>query len=310
MNIGLIDEDWVSRKKMTFPNLSLMKIASWHRARGDLVDWYDPIMEPYDRVYCSRVFSEEYTKPYDKLIDAKEILRGGSGYAISVENGQEVYHPERDEALPHEIDHSYPAYDLYGITDTAYGFMTKGCPRRCPFCHVAGMQGTAVIDFAPLDEFWRGQKEIKLLDPNLTASVNYAEHIRQLAESGAWVDFTQGLDARMLNEQRISLLNAVKFKRIHFAWDNPKDDLRPKFELISRHLKHFRKERVSCYVLTNYNSTFEEDLYRVETLKSLKIQPYVMIYRKNTAPHEVRQLQRYCNPIITWKLKSFKEYNP
>jgi hypothetical protein len=187
--------------------------------------------------------------------------------------------------------------------------MTKGCPRGCPFCHVAGIQGTRVYDFAPLEEFWRGQKEIKLLDPNLTASSNYLEHVRQLEESKAWVDFTQGLDARMLNEERIEALNRVKFRRIHFAWDNPKDKLKSKFELISKHLKRFSRSTVSCYVLTNYNSTFEEDLYRVETLRSLGIQPYVMIYQKSTAPHEVRQLQRYCNPIVFWKIKSFKEYN-
>ena len=307
--IGLIDEDWVSRGKMTFPNLSLMKLAAWHRSKGDLVNWYDPVFGTYDRVYCSRIFSEEYTKPYPFPIDAYEIIRGGSGCAIRVVEGQEIYDPEKDKPLPPDIDHAYPAYWLYNITDTAYGFLTKGCPRHCPFCHVAGMQGTNTYDFAPLSEFWSGQKEIKLLDPNLTASQSYYRHLEDLANSGAWVDFTQGLDARMLDKARIEALNRVKFKRIHFAWDNPKDDLKGKFELISKHLKRFSRRTVSCYVLTNYNSSFEEDLYRVETLRSLGIQPYVMIYRKNTAPHEVRKLQRYCNPIIFWKINSFKEYN-
>ena len=175
-------------------------------------------------------------------------------------DGKEVYSPEKDPPLPPEIDHIYPAYDLYGITDTAYGFLTKGCPRRCPFCHVAGIQGTRVYDFALLNEFWRGQPKIKLLDPNLTASMNFERHVEQLARSKAWVDFTQGLDARMLTESRIKALNDVKFKRIHFAWDNPRDDLEPKFELISRYLKRCNKNYVSCYVLTNYDSTFEQDL--------------------------------------------------
>ena len=307
--IGLIDEDWESRGKMTFPNLSLMKLAAWHRQQGDTVGWYSEIMGTFDRVYCSRVFSEEYTRPYSLPINAHEVVRGGSGYAITVTDGQEHYDKTKDPPLPPEIDHMYPVYDLYGIEDTAYGFLTKGCPRGCPFCHVAGIQGTRVTEFAPLSEFWHGQKEIKLLDPNLTASLKYEEHMADLARSGAWVDFTQGLDARMLNEARIEALNGVKFRRIHFAWDNPKDPLEAKFRLISKHLKRFAKERVSCYVLTNYNSTFEEDLYRVETLKSLRIQPYVMIYRKHTAPENVRRLQRYANnAFITWKIKSFEEY--
>lgn len=210
--------------------------------------------------------------------------------------------------MPSEVEHVYPAYDIYGIEDTAYGYMTRGCPRHCPFCHVTGMQGTKVYDYAPLSEFWHGQPMIKLLDANLTASVNFEKHIKDLADSKAYIDFTQGLDIRMLDKTRIEALNAVKFRRIHFAWDNPKDDLEGKFELLTRHLKRFRKERVSCYVLTNYNSTFEEDLYRVETLRKLRIQPYVMIYRKPTAPENVRHLQRYANPIVFWKLKNFEEY--
>lgn len=308
MTIGLIDEDWESRKKMTFPNLSLMKISAWHKARGDTVEWYCEPMGSYDKIYMSRIFSDEYTKPYSGFVDAAEIVRGGSGYAISVEQDVECYHKERDPSLASEIDHTYPDYGLYGITDTAYGFLTKGCPRQCPFCHVKAIQGTRVYDFAPLSEFWHGQKEIKLLDPNLTASRNWDAHIEELAASRAWVDFTQGLDARMLTESKIEGLNRVKFKRIHFAWDNPKDDLKPKFELIAKHLTRFRKERVSCYVLTNYNSTFEEDLYRVQILRELRIQPYVMIYRKPTAPKEVRQLQRWCSPFIFWKVPTFEEY--
>lgn len=75
--IGLIDEDLISRGKMTFPNLSLMKIASYHRSKGDLVGWYDSIFGRYDRVYCSKVFSDEYTKPYTGLINSKEVVRGG-----------------------------------------------------------------------------------------------------------------------------------------------------------------------------------------------------------------------------------------
>lgn len=308
MTVGLIDEDWESRRKMTFPNLSLMKLSSWHKAMGDHVDWYHPIMGTYDIVYISRIFSNEYTKPYYKPVDSKKVIRGGSGYAIKVEDGKEVYHPELDPALPPEIDHAYPDYGLYGITDTAYGFLTKGCPRRCPFCHVKGIQGTQTYDFAPLSEFWHDQPNIKLLDPNLTASVHWDAHLKQLANSKAWVDFTQGLDARMLDKDRISGLNRIKFKRIHFAWDNPRDDLEGRFKLISEHLRGCRKETVSCYVLTNYDSSFEEDLYRVQTLRTLRIQPYVMIYRKPTAPKELKQLQRWCSPFIFWSVPTFEEY--
>ena len=307
--IGLIDEDWISRKKMTFPNLSLMKLSAWHKARGDRVEWYEDLLGGYDRVYMSRVFSEEYTTPYTDEVDAREIVRGGSGYAISVQDGKEVYNPDLDPPLPYEIDHAFPDYGLYGIEDEAYGFLTKGCPRHCHFCHVGNMQGLRVRTVATLDEFWNGQKFIKLLDPNLTASPDYFRHMEDLANSKAKVDFTQGLDARMLTEAKIEALNRVKYERIHFAWDNPTDDLEGRFRLISQRLKRFSRVRVSCYVLTNFNSTWEQDLYRVMTLRSLNIQPYVMIYRKSTAPKRLRQLQRWCSPFIFWKVDNFEDYH-
>lgn len=89
-----------------------------------------------------------------------------------------------------------PDYSLYGITDTAYGFLTKGCPRGCDFCHVKDMQGRATRTVARLSEFWNGQKNIKLLDPNLTASPEWRMHFQDLKDSKAYIDFTQGLDAR------------------------------------------------------------------------------------------------------------------
>ena len=134
MRIGLIDVDAESRGKVTFPNLALMKLSAWHKKQGDTVEWYKPLLSGHmDRVYMSKVFGSEYTKNYIYPVDAEEIIKGGSGYAISVENGVEVYDKSKDTELPHEVEHIMPDYDLYGITDTAYGFLTRGCPRGCPF---------------------------------------------------------------------------------------------------------------------------------------------------------------------------------
>lgn len=309
MIIGLLDVDAWSRKKVTFPNLSLMKICAWHKAQGDLVEWYEPLMGDYDKVYVSKVFSDEYTKPYTDPIYSKEVIKGGSGFAFSLKDGKETYDPAKDKPLPNEIDHIMPDYSLYGITDTAYGFLTKGCPRGCSFCHVEKMQGRRTITVARLSEFWGGwQKNIVLLDPNLTASLDWEMHMNDLIESKAWVDFSQGLDVRLLTEEKIKWLNQVKWKRIHFAWDNPDDDLRPSFERLKKNLKGCRRNRVSAYVLTNFNSTFEQDLYRIQSLREFDIQPYVMIYRKHTAPKKVRQLQRWCSPFCFWKCETFDDY--
>lgn len=313
MRIGLIDVDAESRGKVTFPNLSLMKLSAWHKTNGDQVEWYEPLLGgEYDKVYMSKVFGDEYTRDYPYEINAKEVIRGGSGYAITVRDGLECYDKSKDRDLPSEIEHiipDYSIYEQYGIVDTAFGFLTKGCPRGCDFCHVKSMQGRATKTVARLSEFWNGQKTIKLLDPNLTASLDWDMHMQDLIESKASVDFTQGLDARLLTTEKIKSLNNVKWKMIHFAWDRPNEDLRGDFERIAANLKNVRKQTVSAYILTNFNSTHQQDIDRVMFLRSLNIQPYVMIYRKETAPKETRRLQRYVNsPMIFWKVNSFEEY--
>ena len=134
--------------------------------------------------------------------------------------------------------------------------------------------------------------------------------LKQLADSGAWVDFTQGLDIRLTNEENIKALNRIKTKMIHFAWDNPADDLRAKFEKFNEltDIKDYRKK--SVYILTNFNSTIEQDLHRIYTLRDMGFNPYVMVYNRSKAPKEIRKLQRWCNNrIIFAKCRDFKDYN-
>lgn len=162
MKVGLIDVDGHN-----FPSLPLMKISAWHKARGDSVEWYEPLFSGHlDRVYLSKVFS--FTADYQYYIDADEVIRGGSGYAIQNINGIETYDKTKDIDLPEEIEHIYPDYSIYGemTRDTAYGFLSRGCPRGCEFCHVKTKEGGRSYKVADLNEFWRDQKEIKLLDPN------------------------------------------------------------------------------------------------------------------------------------------------
>jgi len=309
MRIGLIDVDAVSRGKVTFPNLALMKLSAWHKAKGDSVEWYDPMFSgEMDVVYMAKVFGSEYTDDYPYPVNAKKIIKGGSGYAIDIVDGREVYDKTKDKPLPDDVAHIMPDYGLYGITSTAYGFLTRGCPRACAFCHASEMQGRASKTVATIGEFWNGQKNIVLLDPNITASRDCIKHFEDLAKTGAWVDFSQGLDVRLLTPEKIEALNNVKCKKIHFAWDNPGDDLRKHFEMVASKLKGFNRNKISAYVLTNFDSTHEQDLERVMFLKSIDVQPFVMIYRKETAPRETRQLQRYCSPFVFWKVPTFGDY--
>ena len=298
MEIGLVDVDGTR-----FPNLVLMKLSAWHKARGDNVHLLRPedvllggnLFGGYDKLYAACVFTENC----GTAIRLKELGAevGGTG-------------TNNPSTLPHEIEHAYPDYALYGDAHTAYGFLTRGCPRACPFCIVAGKEGKASRKVADLDEFWHGEREIKLLDPNLLAAEESLDLLTQLAASGAWIDFTQGLDARLLTEANIELLNACKVKMLHFAWDNPRDTAVPRMlNFFTRHtnIKGYRKRKV--YVLTNYWSTHAEDLQRVYWLRAHDYDPYVMIYDKSNAPKETRRLQRWVNDKIIFRsCERFEDY--
>ena len=306
MKIGLIDVDGHN-----FPNIPLMKISAWHKAQGDSVEWYDPMFSGHmDKVYMSKVFS--FTEDYIYPINADEIIKGGSGYCISLVDGKEVFDKSKDINLPYEIEHIYPDYSLYGVTDTAYGFLTRGCPRGCDFCHVEAKEGRRTYKVADLSEFWRGQKNIVLCDPNILACKDAPDLLQQLIDSKARVDFNQGLDIRLTNERNIALLNQIKVKEIHFAWDNHKDDLTRYFERYKAFAKHKPHGHYgTVYCLVNFGSTIEEDLYRIYTLRDMGFDPYVMIYNKDKVPkgHELRKLQRWVNnKFIFRSCKTFEEY--
>lgn len=291
-----------------FPSLPLMKLSAYHKRRGDEVELLDHIQH-YDLVYASKVFSFTEDIESRAIVNADEIRRGGTGYCITVNSGKEIFDKSKNHSLPNEIEHIYPDYSLYPDYKYAAGFLTRGCPRGCGFCVVGKKEGLCSRQVADLSEFWRGQKEIKLLDPNLLACENHEQILKQLADSKTSVDFTQGLDIRLVNPDNIALLNNIKTKVIHFAWDNPKQDLTDYFKLFAKHTNIKLDSNKSVYVLTNYNSTIAEDLYRIYTLRDLGYLPYVMIYQKETADKQHRDLQRWCNcRLIFRSCSKFEDY--
>ena len=297
MNIALVDID-----SHNFPNLVLMKLSAWHKSKGDNVSLVSPdeilnginLFTTYDKIYGACVF--DWNKGIAERLESVGVEVGGSGTG-------------KADTLPYEIEHIMPDYSLYGIADTAYGFLSRGCPRGCPFCIVAGKEGKRSQKVADLSEWWAGQKNIKLLDPNLLACDDAEDLLKQLIGSGAWVDITQGLDARLLTTENIELINQLKVKMLHFAWDNPKDNKCK--EALKRFAEanalDFRRRRV--YVLTNYWSTIDEDLYRVYWLRDNGYDPYVMVYDKDNAPKQIRRLQRWVNnKFIFRSCDRFEEY--
>lgn len=301
MNIGLIDVDGHN-----FPNLALMRISAYHKAQGDNVEWWWGFGQ-YDRVYMSKVFS--FSDDVPDPINATEVIRGGTGYCISLnEDGIEVFDKAKNNSLPPEMEKCFPDYSIYPQYDFAVAMTSRGCPRGCSFCHVGAKEGRCAVKVADVSDFWNGQKRIEVLDPNITACREKRDLFRQYRETGAQIVFNQGLDIRLLNDEDIADINAMRIKDLHFAWDNPKDDLEGKFKYFADNFR--RKSNIGMvYVLTNFNSTMEENLYRIYTLRDLGYDPYVMVYDKQNAPKEIRRLQRWCNnKIIFKKCPDFRDY--
>ena len=301
MKIGLIDVDGHN-----FPNLPLMKLSAYHKSIGDSVEWYEPMFSGHmDKVYMSKVFT--FTPDYEYCIDADEIIKGGTGY----------FYPDGGEALADEIEHIYPDYSIYyeklpNVKDTAYGFLTRGCPRGCDFCIVGKKEGRCSIKVADLSEFWNGQKNIVLLDPNMFACKEWKDLSQQLIDSNAWVDFSQGCDIRIMTDEKAEYLKQMKIKQIHFAWDRyeDKDVIVPKFKKFAE-LTGWKYQKMTVYCLCNFNTTFEQDLERIYTLRDLGYSPYVMLYEKDKIPvgHKLRKLQRYVNSRAIFRsCNSFEDY--
>ena len=298
MHIGLIDVDDTS-----YPNIVLMKLSAWHKQHGNTVE----LLNPADVLTGDNMFQQ-----HDRLIGACVFTRNMPIVEQLRVQGADIAGIGTDDTrvLPDDIEHIMPDYSLYGITDTAYGFLSRGCPRGCPFCVVAGKEGKYSHKVADLAEWWSGQKNIVLCDPNILACDDWQDLMGQIAESGAWVDVNQGFDARLLTKEKIEAINGIKLKMLHFAWDNPNDKTVPTaLRIFREHSVITDSRKLRVYVLTNYWSTFEQDLYRVNWLRDNGYDPYVMIYDKPHAPRKIKRLQRWVNNKFVFRsCDKFEDY--
>lgn len=282
MKIGLIDID------SKIPNLALMKLSAYMKKQGNRVELTSPLFaENYDRIYASKIFdfSEMPNLPDNTII-------GGSGYDLKI-------------SLPPSFDNIYPDYDLYKCK-YAIGFTSRGCNRKCPWCVVPEMEGNwyAVTD---IYKFWDNQDRIMLLDNSLNTNNDHFEKIlNQLIEEKVKVDFNQGLDIRYLDDKQANLLSKVKlWKQIHFAWDFREIEWAVR-RGISTLIRYGLKNKVMFYVLIGFNSTQEDDLYRIDILQGLGIDPFVMPYDKFDKYQ--RRFARWVNHKAIFKSVKWKDY--
>lgn len=287
-NIGLIDVDGHN-----FPNLALMKLSAFHKSKGDMVEWV--LLNDYDKTYVSKVFS--FTPDYIPVLsNLGEIITGGSAYNY--------------KKLPYNIEHIMPDYSLYN-TSKAYGFLTRGCPNKCSWCIVPEKEGN-ITKNTDITEFWDGQKDAILLDNNVLAHDHGLRQIEKIINLGIKIDFNQGLDARLIDNNIAKLLSRVKWhKPIRMACDT-----KGQMDSIEKATALLRKYNTTpsnffIYVLVK---DIKDALYRVEFLRKLKLDPFAQPYidfKKNIKPSkELRRFARWVNHKAIFKSVEFENYKP
>ena len=290
MKIALNDSD-----KTNFPNLALMKLSAYHKAKGDDVEWYMPIMSQfYDKVYSSKVFT--FT-PEDSLLGNK-VIKGGTGYNLF-------------NNLPDEIEHTCPDYSLYLEFKSALGFLTRGCPNKCKWCIVPQKEGN-IKPNADIEEFLDKRKTAVLMDNNVLASEHGLKQIEKIIDLKIKVDFNQGLDARIIaeNKQIAKLLSKTKWIRfIRMACDH-KGQM-PYIEKALQNLNEFgvKNYRVFVYMLV---TDLEDALERALFLRKFNTTPFAQPYRdfkNNVSPSiEQRRFARWVNHKAIFNTVDWDDY--
>lgn len=285
-----------------FPNLALMRISAWHKSRGDSVEWFMPLV-PYDRVYASKVFT--FT-PDDPYLPA-DAIRGGTGYDV-------------ESRLPPEIEAARPDYTIYPQFDAAYGFLTRGCPNRCPWCVVPRKEGgihlvSDIEDICSTNTGFR--RKAVLMDNNfLAAPLDFcSEQVDKMRRLKVKVDFNQATDARLYDDERAKLMASMPvISYLRMSCDT--DAMLPSCVAAIRRLREFgyRKD-VFVYVLAR-NDGIDSALHRIYGLMDAdrRSVPFVMPFRSLTdnsvlPSAELKRLARWCNRAWIRKSCRFEEYS-
>ncbi len=292
MKIGLFDID------SKYHNLALMKISAWHKSLGEQTEMYNPLMKnTYNRVYVSKMFSK---KNIEEGYIPEDSITGGSGYSLKT-------------VLPYDMEHFMPDYSLYNL-DYSLGFTTRGCIRNCKFCIVPEKEGK-IKEHAEVEEFLNPRSNVVvLLDNNFLALPSHIEKLQKYIKEGWRMDFNQGLDLRLINKENADLLAKIKLERmVRFAWDNIKDESKiiKGLELVIK--AGIRPRNITVYILIGFDTTFEEDLYRINILRNIKddrgsIKPYVMNYNNTPESRKYKDFIRWVNNPWIFRSCEWEEY--
>jgi len=285
MKVGLFDID------SKYHNLALMKLSTYHKQKGDEVELYKPLWkDTYQIVFASKIFSK---KDKNEMYLPEDCIKGGSGFNLKVR-------------LSEGTEHLMPDYSLYNL-DYSLGFTTRGCIRNCGFCIVRQKEGY-IREHAEVEEFLNPKSNvIVLLDNNFLALPSHIKKLQKYIDKGWKMDFNQGLDIRLVNEDNAELLSKLKlYKQLRFSWDLIKDEKEVKRGLDLLIKVGVLPYKIMVFILCGYNTSFEEDMYRYNELDALGVIPFVMVYGKPN--QKLRHFARWVNKRWLCQSATWEEY--
>jgi len=312
MRIGLIDFDG------RIPNLAIMKLSTYYKEQGATVLLNDFKPSDVDKVFCSVIFSKNRAKAERLAGIFPQVEFGGTGWDLT-------------KTLPVNVESCQPDFDLYQmkdilprlkgimkatskqekcqtLLDAGIGFTTRGCVRSCAFCAVPKKEG-ALHSVGSIGDLLNPRSNVLiLLDNNLTSDPDCLEKLRECKERNLTLDITQGIDVRFVTPEIAKALSEVKHLRsLHYAWDLMPFEQKV-MEGIGSLLKHVKAWKHLCFTLVGFDTTFEEDMYRVRRLVEMNISPYVMIYNQNS-DMRLKHFARWVNGRF-YKSCDFAQYTP
>jgi len=264
-------------------NLPLMKIARHYGSEN--CEWYWGFNHhKYDKIYYSKIF--DFTAD-DGFINDMEV--GGTGHDLK-------------KKLPPEIDSLQPDYSIYPEVDYSLQYFSRGCIRKCKFCVVpekeGGIKAVQAMDLNPAGKY------IRVLDNNFFANPQWRQAIDILKKIGQPILFDSGLDVRIFNADQGNALQSIKiYKTVHIAWDDAGVDLTSKIKLLTEYIKPYK---ITCYVLIGFDSTSDQDYYRVMKIHEMGVNPFVMPYNKKDIYQ--KRFARWVNHKAIFKTIEWKNY--
>jgi len=289
------------------PNLALMKLAHWHRQRGDFVQVTRHLHrqedEPtYDKVYGSSIFDFSQSRRENFLKSWPDAVIGGTGVIVS----------PTVESITGD-DHRGVDYAGFPDFDASIGFTQRGCRLKCKFCVVPKKEGKN-RSVSTIGEIWRGAphpKKLHLLDNDFFGQQEWRERVAEIRDGGFRVCLSQGINVRLIDDESAAALATIQYRNTKFnerklytAWDNIGDE-----KVFFRGVDTLQRagippSHLMAYMLIGFDplETWERIWHRFNRMVEMGIEPYPMVYDRRNK--KLCHFQRWVNTglyrIVPW----------